>query len=90
MTITCSNCGSSQRLRYSASAVLAVCHSGWNSCGSALYCPECSATKYLAADTGVRGKHVDVCLEDHASTVEAGVRTAAVWVISSEEAWNKR
>ena len=44
MNITCSNCGSSQRLRYSASAVLAVCHSGWNSCGSALYCPECSAT----------------------------------------------
>lgn len=37
--------------------------------------------KYLAADTGVRGKHVDVCLEDHAATVEAGVRTAEVWIV---------
>lgn len=44
MTITCSNCGSSQHLRYSTSAVLAACRSGWNSYGSALYCPECSAT----------------------------------------------
>ena len=46
--------------------------------------------RYLAADTGVTGKHVDVCLAEHEATVEAGVRTAAVWVISSEEAWNKR
>lgn len=37
--------------------------------------------RYLAADTGVTGKHVDVCLLDHAATVEAGVRTAAVWVV---------
>lgn len=36
--------------------------------------------KYLAADTGVRGKHVDVCLAEHEATVEAGVRTAEVWV----------
>lgn len=46
--------------------------------------------RYLAADTGVTGKHVDICLAEHEATVEAGVRTAEVWVISSEEAWNKR
>lgn len=38
--------------------------------------------RYLAADTGVTGKHVDVCLPDHEATVEAGVRTAEVWVIA--------
>lgn len=37
--------------------------------------------RYLAADTGVTGKHVDVCLAEHEATVEAGVRTAAVWVV---------
>ena len=36
--------------------------------------------RYLAADTGVTGKHVDICLSDHEATVEAGVRTAEVWV----------
>ncbi len=36
--------------------------------------------RYLAADTGVTGKHVDVFLPDHSATVEAGVRTAEVWV----------
>lgn len=40
--------------------------------------------KYLAADTGVTGKHVDVCLADHAATVEAGVGTAEVWVVCEE------
>lgn len=38
--------------------------------------------KYLAADTGVEGLHVDVCLADHAATVEAGVRSAKVWVVA--------
>lgn len=38
--------------------------------------------KYLAADTGVRGKHVDICLSDHEATVEAGVRKAEAWVIA--------
>ena len=38
--------------------------------------------RYLAADTGVTGKHVDVCMMEHAATVEAGVRTADVWVIA--------
>lgn len=36
--------------------------------------------KYLAADTGVTGRHVDICMADHAATAEAGVRTAEVWV----------
>lgn len=37
--------------------------------------------RYLAADTGVTGRHVDICLADHSSTVEAGVRSAKVWVV---------
>ena len=37
--------------------------------------------RYLAADTGVTGNHVDVCLAEHEATVEAGVRTAEVWVV---------
>ncbi|MDE7053205.1 MAG: 3D domain-containing protein [Oscillospiraceae bacterium] len=41
--------------------------------------------KYLAADTGVTGLHVDVCLADHASTVEHGVRMAQVWVVEDDE-----
>lgn len=36
--------------------------------------------KYLAADTGVKGRHVDVCVASHQETVELGVRTAEVWV----------
>ncbi len=35
--------------------------------------------RYLAADTGVTGKHVDVCLLEHEDTVAHGVRTAEVW-----------
>ena len=41
--------------------------------------------KYLAADTGVTGKHVDVCLADHAATVEAGVGNAEVWIIEEDK-----
>lgn len=37
--------------------------------------------RYLAADTGVTGRHVDICMADHSSTVEAGVGTAEVWVV---------
>ena len=36
--------------------------------------------RYLAADTGVTGKHVDICLPDHEDTVAHGVRIAEVWV----------
>lgn len=39
--------------------------------------------RYLAADTGVTGRHVDICLADHAATVEAGVGTAEVWVVQN-------
>lgn len=38
--------------------------------------------RYLAADTGVEGLHVDVCLTEHEDTVAFGVRTAAVWVVA--------
>lgn len=36
--------------------------------------------QYLAADTGVKGRHVDICMTDHAAAVAAGVRSAEVWV----------
>jgi 3D (Asp-Asp-Asp) domain-containing protein len=36
--------------------------------------------KYLAADTGVTGNHVDICMASHEDTVAHGVRTAEVWV----------
>ena len=36
--------------------------------------------RYLAADTGVMGNHVDICLADHAETAAFGVKTAEVWV----------
>ena len=36
--------------------------------------------QYLAADTGVTGKHVDVCLPDHEDTVAHGVWITEVWV----------
>ena len=40
--------------------------------------------KYLAADTGVTGRHVDICMVDHGSTVEAGVGTAEVWIVKED------
>lgn len=43
--VMCSCCGNHQKLsneRISDTADLI--HSGWGSCGSALYCPECSKT----------------------------------------------
>lgn len=36
--------------------------------------------RYLAADTGVTGNHVDVCLTSHEETVAFGVQAAEVWV----------
>ena len=41
-TLTCSNCGMSQNIR--ADGLAAAITSGWNSYGSALYCPDCSST----------------------------------------------
>ena len=35
---------------------------------------------YLAADTGVAGNHVDVCVTDHRAAEAFGVRTEEVWV----------
>lgn len=40
--------------------------------------------RYLAADTGVRGMHVDVYLESHDATEAFGVRTAEVWIEMEE------
>lgn len=43
--LTCSNCGKHARLenRYVDDTVKFI-KSGWGSCGSAIYCPECTAT----------------------------------------------
>ena len=41
--------------------------------------------RYLAADTGVTGRHVDICMADHAATVEAGVGTAEVWIVKEDK-----
>ena len=37
--------------------------------------------RYLAADTGVTGNRVDICMTSHEDTVAHGVRTAEVWVV---------
>ena len=37
--------------------------------------------RYLAADTGVTGNRVDICMTSHQDTVEHGVRTAEVWAV---------
>lgn len=44
MTIYCSNCGTNKEFKYTAMNVLSLVVHGWNSYGSALYCPSCSAT----------------------------------------------
>ncbi len=38
--------------------------------------------RYLAADTGVTGNRVDVCVTDHAQAEMFGVQSAEVWVVS--------
>ena len=40
--------------------------------------------QYLAADTGVTGQAVDLCMESHAAALAFGVQTAEVWVIPAE------
>lgn len=37
--------------------------------------------KYLAADTGVQGLHVDICCSSHQEAEAFGVRELAVWVM---------
>lgn len=40
-----------------------------------------NGARYLAADTGVTGNHVDICAGSHEQAEAAGVRTAEVWVV---------
>ena len=42
--LQCSRCGNTHVMEYSARSVLKAVRSGWNSCGSALYCPDCAKT----------------------------------------------
>ena len=44
-----------------------------------------SGQRYLAADTGVTGLHVDVCAGSHQDAEDFGVQTMAVWVETEEE-----
>lgn len=37
--------------------------------------------RYLAADTGVTGNHIDICVTDHALAEDFGVQSAEVWVV---------
>lgn len=37
--------------------------------------------RYLAADTGVTGEHVDICVTDHREAADFGVRAADVWMV---------
>lgn len=37
--------------------------------------------RYLAADTGVTGNHVDICVTSHEAAEAFGVRSADVWVM---------
>ena len=41
--------------------------------------------QYLAADTGVTGQAVDLCMEEHEAAQAFGVRTAEVWAIPAEK-----
>jgi 3D (Asp-Asp-Asp) domain-containing protein len=42
---------------------------------------------YLAQDTGsgVNGSHIDLCVEDHQTAINLGVKTAKVWFIAPED-----
>ena len=40
--------------------------------------------EYLAADTGVKGQAVDICMEDHQAALEFGVQMTVVWVTQAE------
>lgn len=44
MQIQCSNCGSVVAFRFGKKPVNRLIQDGWNSFGSALYCPACSET----------------------------------------------
>lgn len=36
--------------------------------------------KFIAADTGVTGNHIDICLSNHFQAKEYGVKTEDVWI----------
>lgn len=42
---------------------------------------------YIAQDTGsgVNGSHIDLCVEDHQTAINLGVKTAKVWFIAPED-----
>lgn len=40
--------------------------------------------KYLAADTGVTGNHVDICVMDHDIALDMGTGKADVWVVRND------
>lgn len=42
--LTCSRCGNHLQVQISESDADRAIRLGWNSCGSALYCPHCTAT----------------------------------------------
>ena len=42
--------------------------------------------EYLAADTGVKGQAIDICMADHQAAVEFGVQMAVVWLTQAETA----
>lgn len=48
LEIVCSNCGKKQKIKCTRTGMLSkiedVVDKGWGSCGSALYCPECTKT----------------------------------------------
>lgn len=44
MQIQCSNCGLIKGFRFSEKQTASLIQDGWNSFGSALYCPICSGT----------------------------------------------
>lgn len=42
--IMCSNCGKTRRMSTNRMPGASTVRAGWGSCGSALYCPECTRT----------------------------------------------
>ena len=48
--ITCSNCGKRRRLNSVRMFGVETVNAKWGSCGSALYCPECTKTWYERND----------------------------------------
>lgn len=40
-------------------------------------------TRYLAADTGVKGYHIDIAIQTHEDALDFGISSADVWIIPS-------